>query len=671
MSSSSSPSSAAFRFPALRTSQVAGAPTKTALTTGSSPSRPRSRSSPGDRALTRIDKHSKNRSHFSIPDVMVTAAEEDGEEVYFEVEVPNDDRRMKLHTDSAVEDGVARQSQGEGEDPDVEQPPRKSLGGKMMPFLRRESSERDEVRGAVATTPQNPTGPASRVPKKAMSGIFGKKEKKVEMPAPAVSASAKAMVPRSNSPYGHSGSAFDSSGSLPLLSSKDSLPSSSTSSHFPRTPPANETTFPEGPSGKQSAPVMSAVSNSTMTAGAAATKKQRKANQREELALMKELAKIDKMVREHDARAKKEAAAAAIAATASAKTPSRMMTIFAARKKGSAPARKVSVVRRSASNAGREPKASGQYSNSSSNKAYTSASTAKAHTATHSGTSRAAEPPASAPIRSSLDGGERSDDSDGPPSFSGVEWSTDLPASALAGKSGIHYPGLSTDDTIEFTLSSDSELPVGVTLPREDSAVIPLAAVAAEGNDEEVDEEEGEVESVSPSSTWSEGIHAAEGEEQRQEGVVGSALNRPEVDSSPAASPVPLTTPLTRQVSPPETSSTVPVRPPRRQNSAPPTGARDDGTSSRPPPLQSVSTNKARGPGNHPGQTMSFKPGQIIPDTLPSATGTRCDSPSLRYASKLANGSRSGSGPTEYAPFRAAMMTAGPAVVADRAGQRM
>ncbi|PWN21903.1 hypothetical protein BCV69DRAFT_281810 [Microstroma glucosiphilum] len=682
VASTPSPASAAFKFPALRTSRVAGSshvPAKAALTTGSSPRRPRSRSSPADRALARLDKHSKNRSHFSIPDVMVTAAEEDGEEVYFEVEVPADDRRMKLHTD-AVAGELEGQSQGngyEGAGLDVEQPPRKSLGGKMMPFLRRESSERDEVRGVVITTSQASSGPAARAPKKAISGIFGKKEKNVETAVPVASKPAEETVAqRSNSPYGHPGSAFDSSGSLPLLSSKDSLPSSSTSSHFPRTPPASESTFPEGISGKKVVPVASAVSSVT-TADVAASKKQRKANQKEELALIKELARIDKMVREHDAKAKKEAPV-----SAPVKTPSRMMTIFAARKKGPAPARKVSMVKRSASVAGRERRVSAQHSQS--NKGGASVSSTKAPAAPNNGPANrsAAGPSAQPAARSSLDGGERSDDSEDRPSFSGKEWSADLPTTALsslAGKSGIRYPGLSTDDTLDFTLSSDSELPVGVTLPREDSAVIPLAAVADECNGEEGEE----VESISPSSTWSEKLDGQEGENHQplqQEETISKSSESPPVESGSAASP----TPLTRQVSPPEAASTLPPRPPRRQNSAPAGDVpRNDASASRPVPLQSLSMNKMHGPSSSAKananataaavavQTMSFKPGQIIPDTLPSTSGTRCDSPSLRYASKMANGTGSGGGPEEFTPFRAAMMVAGPSFVADRTGQRM
>lgn len=263
------------------------------------PMRPRSGSAPVH--------HDRTRSHFSIPDVMVTGCEEEGDEVHFEVKVPAEKRRTRLYTDR-------KQSTHES---DI----RKSISGKIRPLLRFDNDSPKLPSSWSVASPTTPTTPSSvastepntppkRTRKSSFPLLFGKgsKDNRVSSAADAAEATAasqRAQPPRSGSPYSQTG--FDSSGSLPSSSSRDSLPSST-----PSTPPADIPLASSATSSKQdlsrTGPAVNASSvplPAMMPPLRPLTKKERKMREKEELALMKELQRVDKMVREHDAKATK------------------------------------------------------------------------------------------------------------------------------------------------------------------------------------------------------------------------------------------------------------------------------------------------------------------------------------------------------------------------------
>ncbi|PWN28745.1 hypothetical protein BDZ90DRAFT_226112 [Jaminaea rosea] len=164
--------------------------------------------------------HGRVRSHFSIPDVMVTAAEEDGEETYFEVRLEEDKRRTQLfnHSEPVTIDM------------------RDMVNVPVSPPMDSAATLEPLDEGAMT-----PTAP-KRTRKSSLPLIFGRsstpkpsKQQQQQQQRDAV-ASEEDEPRRSRSPYQQP--AFSSSGSLPsaAASSRDSLPSSSST---PRTPPSD------------------------------------------------------------------------------------------------------------------------------------------------------------------------------------------------------------------------------------------------------------------------------------------------------------------------------------------------------------------------------------------------------------------------------------------------
>lgn len=266
-------------------------------------SRPRSGSAPVG--------HNRVRSHFSIPDVMVTGVEEEGEEVHFELRLPADKRRTHLfyppeQTDSApIESELAIYSSQRsppilGEPFDLEATRKQNHQGGSS-GTRTVSNDA----AAYSSSQRSPKLTTKRTRKSSFPLLFGRRGSKDE-DKEASEASPRHVYPvtitdQSVSPYGRA--AFASSGSLPSASSKDSLPSPSSSA--PRTPPADLTSPPDTPSSSKDCYIsrdagMVHPTSRTPFDPAQTTGTRKKLNQ-EEQALMRDLERVDEMVRSHDA----------------------------------------------------------------------------------------------------------------------------------------------------------------------------------------------------------------------------------------------------------------------------------------------------------------------------------------------------------------------------------
>lgn len=263
--------------------------------------RPRSGSEPTGYWNTR------HRSHFSIPDLMITDCDEEGAEAVYEVKLEEEKRRTKLYTD--VAEARLRSQQGKGslgsgpvEGPSSLKAMSKAVSSAtsfVFPGPAASSSDSSISSSAEATGVKRSRKPSFPV-------LFGRKNSSDRYTDGPFTVEPESPV-RSASPYQQSASAFDSSGSLPL-SSEESLPSASSD----QAPSLVMTSPPSSP------PRKPAARTSTVTPGATAaplpvvraprqlTKKEIKSREKEELAMMKELQKVDKMVREHDAKAKRQ-----------------------------------------------------------------------------------------------------------------------------------------------------------------------------------------------------------------------------------------------------------------------------------------------------------------------------------------------------------------------------
>lgn len=361
--------------------------------------RPRSGSEP----LT-ASGHARVRSHFSIPDVMITSCEEEGEETHFEVKLQDEKRRTRLgmamggiadeDINPAHGGGIAAGGGGSGSGGLAAA---RSLGNIIKPFLGFEAGGSESPtqssmpttsvvgggsaafptaggsythaaipNSAVAVVPQPQPTTAKRTRKASLPMLFGRGKAKsssgqggndnANNPQPPPSPTHSASP---SSPYSQRGG-FDSSGSLPWSSSRDSLPSSGSGAGGPDgdgeiddgEEDVDLTTPPDTPGGGANASnnsksafggvAIGVGEGGTLASQAAAlpslrrpstqpptapstrpplpppqlTKKElrrqrereqltRKQREKEEVALMRELARVDKMVRAHDAKAEK------------------------------------------------------------------------------------------------------------------------------------------------------------------------------------------------------------------------------------------------------------------------------------------------------------------------------------------------------------------------------
>ncbi|KAJ9474887.1 hypothetical protein PHBOTO_004761 [Pseudozyma hubeiensis] len=263
-------------------------------------------------------KHSRQRSHFSIPDVVVTACEEDGEEQHIELEFPPNKRRSHIFRDAA--------DQNPRDQPSYKKSSSSGFGRRPPPLIKFDSGEirtmsmpRSGSVPSIASSkdscsspisPTESTSARSSTPTSSASSSISK--------ASAAKRSRKASFPllfgrKSLESFRSANQVFNQeplpcSPTSPILassSSTDSLRSGQPdgllfTSHEPQ--PA------QGPSRGIFTRALSGLPTPPVTPTSpprAVSKKELKSKAKEELALIKELERVDKLVRQHDDKARK------------------------------------------------------------------------------------------------------------------------------------------------------------------------------------------------------------------------------------------------------------------------------------------------------------------------------------------------------------------------------
>ncbi|SPO30994.1 uncharacterized protein UTRI_05370_B [Ustilago trichophora] len=261
-------------------------------------------------------KHSRQRSHFSIPDVIVTTCEEEGEQELVQLEIPPNKRRSYVLRDAAEDRLQDHRSNKKSSSGFVRRPAPlihfnddeiKNIG------MTRSGSNHSIASSPVspsttvsATSPSTPSSSASsslskasttkRTRKSSFPLLFGRKsldssrsqgavqQTNVEEPLPFSS-----ITPASAPPMGADSFHSDQPGGL-LFSSHESGPVSA---------PPSRSIFTRAMSGLPSPPITPTWPPRQLS------KKEIKAKAKEELALIKELERVDKLVKQHDVKARK------------------------------------------------------------------------------------------------------------------------------------------------------------------------------------------------------------------------------------------------------------------------------------------------------------------------------------------------------------------------------
>jgi hypothetical protein len=245
-------------------------------------------------SATSREGHTRTRSHFSIPDVVVTAAEEDGQTQHFEHQVPDQKRRSFVFASTSA----SAQQSAYGEPPlsptSPTSPTRKRIP-RPKPLIRLDSDGNGgTIQKAAPDAASSPTSPTS--PTSTSSGT-AKRTRKSSFP---VLFGRRGSDPESAGEASTNDSAF----SLPASSSsRDDIYRTADSFAGPSSPPSSPRRTERAP-----APALPALSPAPALAPRAPlTKKQVRAREKEEATLMKDLEKVDRMVRAHDRKAAKEA----------------------------------------------------------------------------------------------------------------------------------------------------------------------------------------------------------------------------------------------------------------------------------------------------------------------------------------------------------------------------
>lgn len=258
--------------------------------------------------------HSRMRSHFSIPDLVITGVEEEGQEEHFEVKLADEERRAELsYQPPPPEHPIQEQSSTRI---------RSTLNSLLGLGIGLEGVDETQAAFSNVLEPvcekssgSPPVRPSKPSRKSSFTAIFGRKAE--NQPAAKEPRNAEGTKRAREQPDGSENdpptpgsspyqSAFESSGSLALVSSRESLPNGS--------PQSPSTPFAASPGSQWSATASPRASNSPQFASTSPTvtpadarnspslsKKERKAKAKEEQAMLKELQKIDKLVRKHDA----------------------------------------------------------------------------------------------------------------------------------------------------------------------------------------------------------------------------------------------------------------------------------------------------------------------------------------------------------------------------------
>ncbi len=246
-------------------------------------------------------KHSRQRSHFSIPDVIVTGCEEEGEEEIVEVQIPPNKRRSYVLSEPTEERGRESRVAKKSSSGFIRRPaPLISFGSDEMRSMRMARSGSDpsissnstvSPTESVASSSLSKGSSAKRSRKPSFPNLFGRKS--LDSARTSGAGQAYTVEPLPISPTTPT--------SAPIIGG-DSYRSGQPdgllfSSH---TPSPSRPTFSRSASGLPSPPV-----TPTSPTPRVASKKELKAKAKEELALLKKLQHADKLVKQHDTKARK------------------------------------------------------------------------------------------------------------------------------------------------------------------------------------------------------------------------------------------------------------------------------------------------------------------------------------------------------------------------------
>lgn len=264
-------------------------------------------------ALARIQtefapsRHSRQRSHFSIPDVIVTACEEEGEEEVVELQIPPNKRRSYVLRDAAEEPQDHHRSNKKSTNGFVRRP------APLIQFNSDEIKTIGMVRSgsvpSIASSTNSPTTPdpsPSSPPSSASSSLSKasttKRSRKSSFPLLFGRKSLDSS--RSNAIdhiYVEEPLPFTPTSPFPASSVVAGQPDGlifSANDSAPMNPPSRGV-FTRGVGGLPSPPVTPTSPSRPLS------KKEMKAKAKEELALIKELERVDKLVKQHDVKARK------------------------------------------------------------------------------------------------------------------------------------------------------------------------------------------------------------------------------------------------------------------------------------------------------------------------------------------------------------------------------
>lgn len=231
-------------------------------------------------------KHYRTRSHFSIPDVIVTTCESEGEEELVEVQIPPNKRRSYVLRENS-EDSLREHRSNK----------KSSIAwsSKAAPLIQFNADEmRSMVRSgsvpSLSNSPISPTSsaspstPSSSASSSLSKGSVAKKGRKSSFPLL----------------FGRKSSDSDRSAQQTFV--EEPLPATPTT---PNSAPAilseSNGAFTRSMSGLPSPPITPTSPSSARPL----SKKELKAKAKEELALIKELERVNKLVKQHDVKARK------------------------------------------------------------------------------------------------------------------------------------------------------------------------------------------------------------------------------------------------------------------------------------------------------------------------------------------------------------------------------
>ncbi|PWN51867.1 hypothetical protein IE53DRAFT_367698 [Violaceomyces palustris] len=253
--------------------------------------------------------HSRQRSHFSIPDVVITSCEEEGQEVHVELKIPPNKRRSFViakhpgtHNGPQQHASIAKAAKKAG----------RGLARPKPPLVKLDIEGLDNPSsptglGGGDTQSVSPASPASSTFSKGSSEIV-KRSRKSSFPLLFGKKGQGADSPRT-SPVDDVGSPTHVANPAFSSDRHNVYDSSSTASSIG---PLATFSCESNPGGAQPPAASKAVDLPSppitpVSPTRSLTKKEMKAKEKEELALIKELEKVDKMVRQHDNKTRKAA----------------------------------------------------------------------------------------------------------------------------------------------------------------------------------------------------------------------------------------------------------------------------------------------------------------------------------------------------------------------------